>query len=346
MTFPWLTLAGLLPIAGSLLVLVLGGRGGKAVALCVALADLVLGVAIWPMDSLAERHSWIGAIGAWYALDADGMTKLLVLLTVILVPIVLLAEWRVGDGRVPRRRAGRPVEADGVLPPRWSTEAFMALALMLEGFTLYVFMASDLLLFYIFFEATLIPMYFLVAGWGGPGRTGAALKFLLYSLLGGLVLLAGVIGMYALSAGRGAPSLLTSDLTGLPISDGHPTALLGEFIDATRTHQRAIVEAVRSYAASHKGQKLVEPTFPAEPQLPENWPETCQDRALELAGLVGRAWTNWLVSDGERLRRTTQPRTGKTPWIMPGELNQPELLALPPALAEKLRPEPVGPFPG
>ena len=82
-----------------------------------------------------------------------------------------------------------------------------------------------------------------------------------------------------------------SDLTGLPISDGHPTALLGEFIDATRTHQRAIVEAVRSYAASRKGQKLVEPTFPAEPQLPENWPETCQDRALELAGLVGRAWT-------------------------------------------------------
>ena len=103
---------------------------------------------------------------------------------------------------------------------------------------------------------------------------------------------------------------------------------------------------MRSYAASRKGQKLVEPTFPAEPQLPENWPETCQDRALEMAGLVGRAWTNWLVSDGERLRRTTQPRTGRTPWIMPGELNQPELLALPPALAEKLRPEPVGPFPG
>lgn len=232
MTFPWLTLVGLLPIAGSLLVLVLGGRGGKAVALCVALADLVLGVAIWPMGSLAERHSWIGAIGAWYALDADGMTKLLVLLTVILVPIVLLAEWRVGDGRVPRRRAGRPVEADGVLPPRWSTEAFMALALMLEGFTLYVFMASDLLLFYIFFEATLIPMYFLVAGWGGPGRTGAALKFLLYSLLGGLVLLAGVIGMYALSAGRGAPSLLTSDLTGLPMGTGTERWLFAAFFIA------------------------------------------------------------------------------------------------------------------
>ena len=137
-----------------------------------------------------------------------------------------------------------------------------------------------------------------------------------------------------------------SDLACLPISNGHPTTLLEEFIDATRSHQRAIVEAVRSYAASRKGQKLVEPTFPTEPQLPKTWPATCQDRSLELAGVVSRAWTNWLVSDGERLRRTTQPRTGKTPWIMPGELNQPELLALPPALTEKLRPEPVGPFPG
>ena len=138
-----------------------------------------------------------------------------------------------------------------------------------------------------------------------------------------------------------------SDLTGLPISDGHPTALLGEFIDATRTHQRAIVEAVRSYAASRKGQKLVEPTFPAEPQLPENWPETCQDRALELAGLVGRAWTNVA---GQRRREAPPHHPATHPAgprrIMPGELNQPELLALPPALAEKFRPEPVGPFPG
>lgn len=135
-----------------------------------------------------------------------------------------------------------------------------------------------------------------------------------------------------------------SDLDDLPISDGHPTDLVGEFIDATRSHQRAIVAAIRSYTASRKGQKLVEPTFPTEPQLPDDWPATCQDRALELAQLVSRAWTNWLVSDGERLRRTTQPRTGRTPWIMPTDLNQQELLALPPALADRLRPEPVGPF--
>lgn len=68
--------------------------------------------------------------------------------------------------------------------------------------------------------------------------------------------------------------------------------------------------------------------------------------ALELTGLVSQAWASWLFSDGEKPRRTTQLRTGRTPWIMSGELNQAALLALPPALAEKFRPEPVGPFPG
>lgn len=91
---------------------------------------------------------------------------------------------------------------------------------MLEGFTLYVFMASDLLLFYIFFEATLIPMYFLIAGWGGARRAAAAMKFLLFSLFGGFVLLLGVIGMYAVSAGAGKPSLLTADLAGLSMGQG------------------------------------------------------------------------------------------------------------------------------
>ncbi|WP_316669943.1 NADH-quinone oxidoreductase subunit M [uncultured Propionibacterium sp.] len=228
MTFPWLTLLGLVPIAGSIIVLALRGRGGRAVAMGFALAELAIGVAIWPMDPPAEQYGWIGAIGAWYALDVDGMAKLLIGLTVVLVPVVLLAEWHVGDGR----SAGGPVEADGVLPPRWSTEAFMALVLLLEGFTLYVFMASDLLVFYIFFEATLIPMYFLIAGWGGPGRTGAALKFLLFSLLGGLILLAGVIGMYAVSAGNGDPSLLTADLTGLPMGTGTERWLFAAFFIA------------------------------------------------------------------------------------------------------------------
>jgi len=150
--------------------------------------------------------------------------------------------------------------------------------------------------------------------------------------------------VHALTRDRVVVATPGSDLSGLPIDGGHPATLVEEFIEATRAHQQAIVDAVRSYTAARKGQKLVEPAFPAEPELPDDWPATCQDRALELAQVVSRIWKNWLVSDGERLRRTTQPRTGKSPWIMPPELNQQELLALPPALADRLRPEPVEPL--
>ena len=142
--------------------------------------------------------SWIPSLGAHYALDLDGMGAILVLMTVILVPVVLLAEWHVGE---------QP-EA------RWSTTAFFSLALLLQGFALIVFMASDVLLFYLVFEATLIPTYFLIGGFGGPGRRAAAMKFLIYSLAGGLVMLVAVAGLYAVSAGAGRPSFLIGDLVG------------------------------------------------------------------------------------------------------------------------------------
>ncbi|MFC2689028.1 MAG: NADH-quinone oxidoreductase subunit M [Propionibacterium freudenreichii] len=218
MTFPWLTVLGLLPLLGSVIVFALRGRGGKVAAMVFSLVTLVVGVATFFMTGLTEKVSWISPIGAWYALDLDGMSKVLVLLTVILVPIVLIAEWHVGDSSTQNQNAADTTSQ--VAPARWSSETFMALALMLEGFTLYVFMASDLLLFYIFFEATLIPMYFLIAGWGGGRRAAAAMKFLLFSLFGGFVLLLGVIGMYAVSAGAGKPSLLTADLAGLSMGQG------------------------------------------------------------------------------------------------------------------------------
>ncbi len=222
MTLPWLTILGLLPLVGSVVVFVIRGRGGRSAAMAFSLATLVLGVAVFFMTGLTEKVRWIPTIGAWYALDLDGMSKLLVLLTVILVPIVLLAEWRLGEGSTARSTApATPPDTSraAVVASRWSGDSFAALTLLLESFTLYVFMASDLLLFYLVFEATLIPMYFLIAGWGGPRRVAAALKFLLFSLAGGLVLLVGVIGMYVVSTRNRAPSLLTADLAGLPMGE-------------------------------------------------------------------------------------------------------------------------------
>lgn len=148
--------------------------------------------------------------------------------------------------------------------------------------------------------------------------------------------------IHALTRDRVVVLTPDSDATGLPV-EPHEVGIVDEFTAATRTHQAAIVDAIRAHQAARKGQKLVAPTFPAEAETPQEWPAEPELRALQLARWLGRTWTNWLVSDGERLRRTTQPRTGRTPWIMPEELNQPQLLELPPALDDVWRVEPLTP---
>ena len=198
-----LTILALVPIAGAVVVFFLKGHVAKLVGYGVALTTAVLGVLAFVLHTqgavLAQNVPWIPAVGAHYALDLDGMGAILVLMTVVLVPVVLLAEWHVGDAET----------------ARWGSSVFFALALLLQGFALFVFMASDVLLFYIAFEATLIPTYFLIAGYGGPKRRAAALKFLIYSLVGGLVMLVAVAGLYAVSASAGNPSFLLSDLAAL-----------------------------------------------------------------------------------------------------------------------------------
>ncbi|PIE18899.1 MAG: NADH-quinone oxidoreductase subunit M, partial [Arachnia propionica] len=154
---------------------------------------------------LSEKLVWFRSLGAYYALDLDGMSLVMVALTAALTPTVLVAEWYVTSQR-------------GSEGAKWSTKTFFALVLALESLSLFVFLAADVLLFYLFFEATLIPMYFLIAGWGGPDRAKAAMKFLIYSLAGGLIMLVAVAGLYAVSADAGDPSYLVSDLAALNIS--------------------------------------------------------------------------------------------------------------------------------
>jgi NADH-quinone oxidoreductase subunit M len=203
--FPWLTVLVLLPIAGSLLVAFLPARANRAapkqIAIGFSVLTLALGVALAVgYDSGAgfqysEDLDWIKLFGAHYALGLDGIGLTLVLLTVILTPVVMLASWNDGDTGT------------------WGAKGFFAWILALEGLSVGVFAATDVFLFYVFFEATLIPVYFLVAGYGGPARVRAAVKFLLFSLAGGLVMLASVIGLYVESAKTdGGPTYLISEL--------------------------------------------------------------------------------------------------------------------------------------
>ncbi|AZZ38853.1 NADH-quinone oxidoreductase subunit M [Acidipropionibacterium jensenii] len=207
MSFPVLTVLALLPIVAGVLVMFLRGGLAKAVGLLASLLVLVLGVVAFVASvngtDMSEKHQWISSIGAWYALSSDPLSMTMVLLTVALVPVVLGAEWHIGERAV---QAG--AESTAPLP----TSMFFGLALVLEGLAVYCFVSVDVLLFYLFFEATLIPMYFLISGWGGPRRRAAAIKFLIYSLAGGLVMLAAVIGLGVHSGGSGQPSFLLADL--------------------------------------------------------------------------------------------------------------------------------------
>ncbi|RRD46977.1 NADH-quinone oxidoreductase subunit M [Tessaracoccus sp. OH4464_COT-324] len=201
-----LTILALLPIVGAAVVALLKGNVAKLVGLGFALTTLVFGgtVAVLSFSgvtSLAISVPWIRPIGAYYALDMMPMDAVLVLLTVILLPVVLLAEWRIDD---------RP-------DIRGTAAGFFSLALLMQGLALFVFLAGDLLLFYLAFEATLIPVYFMIGRFGGTGRRRAAIKFLLYSLAGGLVLLVGVVGLYASSVSAGKPSMLIGDLAALSL---------------------------------------------------------------------------------------------------------------------------------
>ncbi|GIG30108.1 NADH-quinone oxidoreductase subunit M [Cellulomonas marina] len=212
-SFPWLTALVVLPVLGAVLLWVLpaGARSrARELALVVALGEVALGVgALAAFDTadagthqLVEQHAWIPAIGASYAVGVDGVGLALVLMSVVLVPLVVLAAWR------EQGSAGAATDR---------LRSYLALVLLLEAFIVGVFSARDLFLFYVLFEAMLIPVYFMIGGYGGPRRGAAAVKFLVYSLLGGLVMLAGVITLYLAGPG-GDEGFLVENLVGTQLS--------------------------------------------------------------------------------------------------------------------------------
>ncbi|NNG38884.1 NADH-quinone oxidoreductase subunit M [Flexivirga sp. ID2601S] len=209
--FPFLTTLGVIPLVGAAVVSLLpkgSARLAKPVALGFSLLTLVVGIVAatqfktgggQPQFQLTETHSWIPQFGVSYALGVDGMALALILMSLVLVPISLLAAWNdVPEG-------GR------------REQTYFALLLVLETFMVGAFAATDVFLFYVFFEAMLIPVYFLIGLYGGPRRQYAAVKFLLFSLFGGLIMLVAVIALYQQGPG-GDHGFLVSTLTGLHMS--------------------------------------------------------------------------------------------------------------------------------
>ncbi|MEH3136052.1 MAG: NADH-quinone oxidoreductase subunit M [Mycolicibacterium neoaurum] len=187
----WLTALWAVPMVGAAIVILLPSKVfARWAALAVSLAVLAVAALLavrfdpaGPQFQFVEDHPWIPSFGTGYILGLDGIALALVVLTAVLVPLLIVAGWN--DARDDSRAR--------------SSQTYLALTLAVEGMVLISLVALDVLLFYVFFEAMLIPMYFLIGGFGGSHRSAAAVKFLLYNLFGGLIMLAAVIGLYVVT---------------------------------------------------------------------------------------------------------------------------------------------------
>ncbi len=233
--FPWLTIAGAVPLLGAIVIMAVpklpaartegastegnsaeaGVRArddlAKYLALAFSLLTLVVVIIIavkfqvgGPNYQFTETYSWIPAFGVHYALGVDGIALVLIAMSAVLMPVVILASWN--DAESGRR----------------SVKTYFALMMTLETMMIGVFAATDVFLFYVFFEAMLVPMYFMIGSYGVGKRQYAAVKFLLYSLLGGLLMLVAVIALYVYSVRSPATghhgSFLFSELVNVSMS--------------------------------------------------------------------------------------------------------------------------------
>ena len=223
--FPWLTVAGAVPLAGALVITLIPGLPSdsaeadrqarnalaKWLALAFSLLTLVVVVIIavkfqvgGPNYQFTEIYSWIPAFGVHYALGVDGIALVLIAMSAVLMPVVILASWNDAESG------------------RHSVKTYFALMMVLETMLIGVFAATDVFLFYVFFEVMLVPMYFMIGSYGVGKRQYAAVKFLLYSLLGGLLMLVAVIALYVYSVSSPATghhgSFLFSELVHVSLS--------------------------------------------------------------------------------------------------------------------------------
>jgi NADH-quinone oxidoreductase subunit M len=193
--FPILSAILALPLLGALACLLSGPVGARWIALLTTLGTLALCIGLWltyqvggDQWQFTEYQEIFGRF-AW-ALGIDGIALMLIVLTAFLMPICIAASWTAIEKRVPE---------------------FMACFLFMETLMIGVFCAQDIFLFYIFFEAGLIPMYLIIGIWGGANRIYAAYKFFLYTLLGSVLMLVAMLWMVNFAQTTSIPALMETD---------------------------------------------------------------------------------------------------------------------------------------
>ncbi|TIS57823.1 NADH-quinone oxidoreductase subunit M [Mesorhizobium sp.] len=198
--WPILSLVTFLPLVGVLLILLINDdsenarRNIRAIALLTTTFTFVISLFIWtgfdnsqPGFQFVEKFAWLDS-GISYHMGVDGISMLFVILTTFLMPLCILASWESIEKRV---------------------KAYMIAFLLLETLMIGVFCALDIVLFYVFFEAGLIPMFIIIGVWGGKRRVYASFKFFLYTLAGSVLMLLAVMAMFFQSGTTDIPTLLT-----------------------------------------------------------------------------------------------------------------------------------------
>jgi NADH-quinone oxidoreductase subunit M len=203
-SFPILSLTAFLPLVGVLFILLVRGdeetvaRNARWAALWTSLATFVISLLLWinfdPTTAefqFVEKVDWLPAFNISYHMGIDGISLFFVILSTFLTPICLLASWKAVTVRV---------------------KEYMIAFLVLETFMVGTFAALDFVLFYIFFEAVLIPMFIIIGVWGGPRRVYSAFKFFLYTLAGSVLLLAALLALYLEAGTTDIPTLIAFDV--------------------------------------------------------------------------------------------------------------------------------------
>ncbi len=280
----WLLVLFVAPLVGALAVMALpkdnpqlAKQVGLASSLAVFALTIVLALQFVVADAgsfqLGFAYDWIPSFGVQFAMGLDGIALVLVALSTSLVPVVLLAGWDDADDA------------------RGSVKGYIALILVLEAAMIGVFAATDVFLFYVFFEAMLVPVYFLIGRYGGPRRNYAAVKFLLYSLFGGLLMLASLIGLYVVSA----------DLTGTGTFDFTTLAGLDIPVD---TQKWLFVGFFVAFA-------IKAPLVPFHTWLPDAAAESTPGTAVLLVGVLDKVGTFGM------LRYCLELFPGASQWATP-----------------------------
>jgi NADH-quinone oxidoreductase subunit M len=193
--FPILSLMLAVPVLAAVACLFVGSSSARWIALLATLVDLALGILLWANYDIGGAQwqfvEFAPAFGRFgWALGIDGIALMLIMLSVFLMPICIAASWSSIEHRIPE---------------------YMAAFLLMETLMLGVFMAQDIFLFYIFFEAGLIPMYLIIGIWGGKERIYASYKFFLYTLLGSVLMLVAMLWMVNFAGTTSIPRLLATD---------------------------------------------------------------------------------------------------------------------------------------